>query len=396
MTQIPDQDSSYINFLTGLRGSFALWVILHHSTDYFGFKGDYRIAVPLGLSIGVYGFFMLSAFLLTHRLYNEFKKSDGSRKRLLLITIKYFIRRFYRIYVPFFILSTLIWLDPTHFRGWAAFASWKSMVTLQSSGVNFLWTIAPEIKYYFFIPLFTLCMYMTGKYSRHCILILSFVTIIIDFFSLIERDNKDMGNLAMGYRLSLRFTIFFRGSLLGILYNDIAPDSQVLNTKIIASFKEKYVGYILLILYLYGIRLGSIHIYPKILHDMIHYTNFFSYYYFIIFALMLYSNPNFFNNFFQKNFFIDFGKYSYGVYLLHQAIFVQVKQKLPPLKTHIEQFMLVLFFVYLGGWIFYKFLETPLVKLAHKTCSYISSMSFFQASPAVKLTSDINDDKTGV
>ena len=187
----------------------------------------------------------------------------------------------------------------------------------------------------------------------------------------------------MGYKLSLHFTIFFRGSLLGIFYSNFGPDSPVFNTQPAIQFKEQFAGYILLILYLYSIKSGSMLFYPKIMIDMIYYNNFFGYYVFFIFSLMLYTNPNFFNNFFRAKFLMDFGKHSYGIYLLHQIVLFQVKKKIARWETDTEQFLFVLFWVYVSGLVFYKFLENPLIKLAHKYCSAISGIKFFQKNQTI-------------
>ncbi len=326
---------------------------------------------------------MLSSFLLTNRLYNEFKKSDGTLKNLLLIIIKYFIRRFLRVYVPFFILSTLIWFDP-FFRAWPSFASWSSMVSLQSSGVNFLWTIAPEIKYYFFIPLFTLCMYAIGRYASYTIPILTLISICCDYYNWLDRKNEELKDLAMGYKLSSHFTIFFRGSLLGIIYSsDFGPQYSLFNTQLATKFKNTFAGFILLVLYLYSIKSGSLLFNPKIMNDMIYYNNFFGFLSFLMTTLMLYTNSNFFNDFFRAKFLMNFGEYSYGIYLLHQIVLFQVKKNFAGWKTDTEQFLFVLFWVYVSGWLFNKFVEKPLIKLAYKFCSFISSLEFFQKTSAI-------------
>ena len=207
-----------IEFLDGLRGSFALWVILHHCTDYFDLKGDYKIFVMLGLFIGVFGFFLLSAFLLTYRLFYELNQTDDiGWSEILLIVKKYFVRRFFRIYIPFVIFTSMIHFVSRKIGGWAGHSSWFSMVTLQSSGETYLWTIAPEIKYYFFIPVFTVFIFKTGKFWFVFMIIFNVLTVYVDYYNVFGITLLDM-SLINGYKFLNKFTLFFNGSLMAIYF----------------------------------------------------------------------------------------------------------------------------------------------------------------------------------
>ncbi len=63
-----------IDFLDGFRGTLAIWVLMMHSTyalkvnKYFRGTGSY---------IGVPCFFILSSFLLTYRLLNQFNNDKN-------------------------------------------------------------------------------------------------------------------------------------------------------------------------------------------------------------------------------------------------------------------------------------------------------------------------------
>ena len=97
------------DFLDGLRGSFALWVLIFHKSqniDNFQ-KTDYYYFYLTGYFIGVVGFFILSSFLLTYRLLIEFHDENKSNQ-ISLITLKYFIRRFFRIYLPYIFYVSLV------------------------------------------------------------------------------------------------------------------------------------------------------------------------------------------------------------------------------------------------------------------------------------------------
>jgi len=129
-----------IDFLDGFRGTLAIWVLMMHSTyalkvnKYFRGTGSY---------IGVPCFFILSSFLLTYRLLNQFNNDKNSYKDNILIIIKYFIRRFFRIYIPFVIFAALIKGVPSISfagRNHSYFGSFFNLISLKSIN-SYLWTI---------------------------------------------------------------------------------------------------------------------------------------------------------------------------------------------------------------------------------------------------------------
>jgi peptidoglycan/LPS O-acetylase OafA/YrhL len=61
----------------------------------------------MGYFVAVIGFFILSSFLLTYRLFKDFKESKNTTEELFC-TIKYFLRRFFRIYLSFVVFCALI------------------------------------------------------------------------------------------------------------------------------------------------------------------------------------------------------------------------------------------------------------------------------------------------
>ena len=126
-----------IDFLDGYRGTLAIWVLMMHLNVYKYFHGT-------GSYIGVPCFFILSSFLLTYRLLNQFNNDKNNFKDNILIIIKYFIRRFFRIYIPFAILAALIKGFPSiRFAGLfhsSDFGSFFDLISLKSI-YGHLWTI---------------------------------------------------------------------------------------------------------------------------------------------------------------------------------------------------------------------------------------------------------------
>jgi peptidoglycan/LPS O-acetylase OafA/YrhL len=91
-------------------------------------------------------------------------KSNGSFAEILTIVVKYLIRRFFRIYVPYFRFCSYMsaGLSFTNQRGFSD-DSWFNMIIIIKTGANHLWTCIPEMKYYLFIRLLTFIVYKTQK-----------------------------------------------------------------------------------------------------------------------------------------------------------------------------------------------------------------------------------------
>lgn len=128
---------SRFDYLDGFRGFLAILVVFQHSQSDFELQDDYRLFISIGNFIGVSGFFALSSFLLTYRLLKDFDKAKTAREECLII-LKYAIKRFFRIYLTFFVYVTFIQIDPKFFGGKFNFSSWYSLVTLQRSVSKYL------------------------------------------------------------------------------------------------------------------------------------------------------------------------------------------------------------------------------------------------------------------
>ena len=100
----------HFNFLDAYRGLMALIVVVTHSSQVL--RGSTQLTSYIHImqilvaNCGLSGFFLLSSFLLTYRLYSELHTLPFSRDSASVIG-RYFIRRFMRIYVPFCVFLTL-------------------------------------------------------------------------------------------------------------------------------------------------------------------------------------------------------------------------------------------------------------------------------------------------
>ncbi len=97
-TEIVSVKLENFDFLDTFRGLAAVSVMVGHAFyHYAGFS------FMSGFYFGVIAFFLLSAFLLTYRLIIQYEAANFNFRKILQITINYFITRFFRIYVTFVI-----------------------------------------------------------------------------------------------------------------------------------------------------------------------------------------------------------------------------------------------------------------------------------------------------
>jgi peptidoglycan/LPS O-acetylase OafA/YrhL len=146
----------------------------------------------MGYFVAVIGFFILSSFLLTYNLFKDFKESRNGKEEFFC-TIKYILRRFFRIYLSFVVFCALIKI-PEYGRiiggVYAHYNTFLNLITLQKVDeihnsnkenrlfyisvmiycfdtniyiLDHLWAIAPEIKYYFCIPVIVWFFKRTDK-----------------------------------------------------------------------------------------------------------------------------------------------------------------------------------------------------------------------------------------
>jgi len=314
----------------------------------------------------VTGFFILSSFLLTHNLINQVSKSTNTFRSVQLIILKYFIRRFFRIYLPFFFVCTLIKGVSLRFIGMYASntKSWLSMISLQSTGFTHLWTIAPEIKYYFFIPLFVfVTVKVFNKYRLAWLIITILSCFCIEYFNLFMQTTKDF-ELPEGHDFTTRFTVFFLGSILALIYDDIYKKEKLI--LFLNRFKF-IIGILSSSMYIKFLKYGS----GSYNHHLNEYECFFKagFHLFIIYLLMLIGDCNFFTNIFKNSFLKLAGKFSFGIYLFHPMCLVEVNRYFSGYFVYKSEKLVFAFFVsFLTGALFFYLIEQPLIKLAKKLC----------------------------
>ncbi|CAF0702797.1 unnamed protein product [Brachionus calyciflorus] len=358
------------NFLDGFRGILAIVVLISHA------KTNEKCELitffhKIAHTGGVYGFFVLSAFLLTYKLLNEMNSKSNFKAKIWSI-FKYFIRRFFRIYIVFFIIVTGIKFGPKILGGLFNYdetkfnyASWSNLLLLKNPGVNHLWTIAPEIKYYFFIPLFCLIANTMGKYDMILLIVSILLSIFNEVFNFFGLKSLDFYAHMTEY-LYIRFSIFFYGSIAGLFLVIIERHEKI--TNFLKTFLVQFfLNFITVILAVYGFK----HINPVMVLEGSNASRIWAS--FILLAAL--GNENLIVvRFFSNKFLTNCGKYSFGIYLLH-PIFVQIALQYFHFELQFDSVVIIFLMTYFASFIFYYLLESNCIKLANMLIKGIEKWS---------------------
>ena len=207
-----DNKREHFKALDGLRGVAVLLVLLSHSSNANLFFHEFLNFQRIG-KVGVYLFFVLSAYLLDRQIALAFmtkKSSKGYWKN-------YFLRRFLRIY-PLFVVALIL-------HGLLTIVGIKTVIDriidiplhmALIRGESIFWSIPVEFKYYFISPLI---MWFCHKFLKWDKMKLLFAFLIVLLTSII---------IEVIYHLPLvstfrYFPIFLVGTFISIfelLYKD--------------------------------------------------------------------------------------------------------------------------------------------------------------------------------
>ena len=145
-----DSNPQHFKALDGLRGIAVLIVLLCHSSNIDMHFAPFLDFNSIGV-IGVYLFFVLSAYLLDRQIALAIK----NKKANLKYWINYFLRRFFRIYPLFFASLLFNFVIFQYDKTYALpIYSWEEIgrhLTLQA-GIGVYWSIPVEFVYYFISP----------------------------------------------------------------------------------------------------------------------------------------------------------------------------------------------------------------------------------------------------
>lgn len=388
------------DFLDGFRGFCALTVVISHSVTFLKSPHDYEMLNLIGLNFGVSGFFLLSSFLLTYNfareLDTEFDRLDlvqeftilsrtnvslASLRRVLqlkaflLITLKYCLKRFFRIYLGYVIF--VAFSTPPLTRQ-AILLEYMQMDDTN----HHLWTMPVEIRYYFFIPFICLLFVKMREPIRRLFYLL------IASFVLLNEKYKFIGDSKKTLELTYSLPIFLSGSIIGFMYyfknkNTTEKLSQSCLKNFIAS--SILTAATLVVFYHYNTKwnfhtltmdIYFRHLSGRAMFRLSHYVQAgvtFSY----IFLLMVFTAPTAYTNLFKESkVFNAFGKYSYGTYLIHLLVVHYIVER--RFYTDFETIVVICLCSLACGFLFYYVVENPLMNIASILCRKISQLEFFQ------------------
>jgi peptidoglycan/LPS O-acetylase OafA/YrhL len=370
-------DAAKWSFLNGYRGFLAIYVALAHS-------GGDILAFPVKsvAVIAVSGFFVLSAFLLTYRLLKDLSKPTAGFNECACHLTKYTIRRFFRIYVVFIVFLLMNKYVPSFLDVWGSSFKirdepWLMLLTLQRTGsfLGHLWTVPVEIEYYFFIPVIcavcALIKRATGRLWIAFLLCIAFC-LVNERLNIFNVTRGDIVCNENGESLRIKFAVFFYGSMAAILLTmleaneafvkRVRSSSLIQNLILLAKIVAIYICCRYLTNYM-GCAMTNLHqcdTMPALIWG-------------IVIVLMILGYPNFITNFFARNrFFTSYGQYSFGGYLWHYTVIARLYGTvffgLTGMSGELVKALIVVLLSYLSGYLFFCFVENPLMKFANFLC----------------------------
>lgn len=344
--------------LNGYRGLLAILVLLHHTSYDLKLKGDYDLLKGIGYYAGVIGFFILSAFLLTYRLTIDLEASSNY-KEIIKVILKYAIRRFFRIYVPFVLFCLLLKSNQNIFGGYFTnYSPFLTLISLKTVGFNHLWTVGVEIKYYFFIPFICLMYTKFNNYRIYYTILLIFIVFIVEVFNLFLLEEKDF-TTQNRHLLLPRLNIFLSGSILGFIYLNYNNYCVKYSSKIV-QIVFQIIQFILILYFPYRF-LQCLNPKVTLFNDS---TKCGIYMTVILFFILICSNEFTINRWLTNSRFLQScGKYSFGIYLFH-PMFIKVNEYIKT-KTDFEMIVIIITLSYIAAFIFYWLIEEKSIKLGN-------------------------------
>jgi peptidoglycan/LPS O-acetylase OafA/YrhL len=425
-------------FLDSLRGLFAILVIIDHLLLYALGQSDLIVFMFNGLYLGVTGFFVLSAFLLTHKMLQDiFKIRENLVKNAALLVVQYFVRRFFRVYLPFVVYVTLVKCVDDVFGGVyikkkgfkpnpGFFTSWLDLVLLKFHGNNHIWTLPVELKFYFVLPVICVAAFASRKHFNTFVLVSCGLNLI--YFDYWNRMSPEKVQFADKFLSTT--PVFFNGTLLGVLYfkyeqikhsesnhlGEVLSHRQklfsilirylictrnviqknalfafilnqaILKKTMLVIFSYKMlnflVGCLSSVLFLAGFYKFSTYFYDL---DSIYSSYFSSVCLCLFLFLMLISQENFFKNIFNDNYALrKLGNYSFGIFLFHPMCmlikpyyFDKLGERKPPV-SNLEIVIATILLSHCCGWLFYHTVQTPFMKMGDFASRKIKDSKYFK------------------
>jgi peptidoglycan/LPS O-acetylase OafA/YrhL len=257
--------------------------------------------------------------------------------------------------------------------------TWFGLVTLTQTGMH-LWTIPIEIIYYFIIPIICLaCKAASSRAISKAVFVigLTVFSYLGCNYNLTELTQDEVNRYKYkGIVTSFKLTafIFVSGSLIGILVHNMQENS-VCNT--LLKWNAVQLGISLLSMNQFA-RAYKTSMW-KVGDDYLTFIHIPGFQWAIFLFLLIIGNSkwNPFVALLEKSLNLQkCGKYSFGIYLNHLiVIFLVDKWDHINWMSMPEKTVIVLFVVYLTGWLWYFVFEKNLIILANRFCEFLVKKS---------------------
>ena len=329
---------NHLSAATGIRGLACLVVLVGHSLAMnVPETWQYLRGVP---KIGVWLFFVLSAFLLTRQfLLKSFSLS---------LLVDYGISRFLRIF-PAYIFAVLVY----YLFEVAVIKSQQDLISalLLEKGFAHLWTIPVEVKFYFFVPVLCFLFFIFSKFFS--LFTFLFVSCFLTGFVLYWFPwwKTPENTLQLGYY----FGVFLMGSLAAWLHTRKGLFSLPESRMDIFSIAMLLVLVLIVVLSKFGV-FGDAENF--LMDKQIMFGLLFS-----VFLYFTIGQHTKLSKIFDTIWLLSIGKWSYSIYLFHWIVVVKISQ----LKADgISGALIAIFLSIFVGWIGYKLVEVPMLALRKK------------------------------
>lgn len=345
-----DHKADHFSSLDGLRGVAVLIVILSHSSNDGLFLLSFLDFHHIG-KLGVYLFFVLSAYLLDRQIALALRDHRANTKYWK----NYALRRFLRIF-PLYTVALIIYYLLNHVNIHTNILDLKDIYRhlLLQEGDHVFWSIPVEFKYYFLSPIIMLFCHFVLKWKKKYVFVFLFLLIL---FSGAVSIKYNLGSLN-----TFRFLPFFLvGTILSIYEAFYIEDIKKFDTQ-----QWGFIGILSCLLILASFP--SLH---KTLYGFDKEINIHSVKYYIPYALlwsMVLASLRFrkarLNAFFSNKILRFIGAISFSVYLFHGPVIILVTTKMN-LNSSLGFFVFCILTILISSF-FYLTIEYPLSKFRLK------------------------------
>ena len=333
-------NKDYLAGADGIRGTAVLIVLCMHAVSVF-FPATMPYLSGMG-KLGVWLFFVLSAFLLSHKFITRGFDTSG--------LLSYAVGRTIRI-LPLFIIAACVY----SIAGYYPASEILNIVTFQY-GFGHLWTIPVEFKFYFLLPLFTLAaIYINSKFGARSLIFASILFILIHqfFYPFFEQKESSIG--MMWYIPS-----FLIGIITSVVYSNKCVKLSALKSNLIVTLVVA-----LIVLSSPGARhaIFGTEMTKDLQQQFIPLSLLWA-----VFLLLLVDGKGLWGKLMASTAFKKLGHWSFSIYLFHWVIYLKMADAF--LNNYYA--MIASFFAaIIVGALFYTAIEMNIEKFRHKIMSNI-------------------------